>query len=165
MRERLAALARAHPEDRFTVVYDQADLVQEAIASVRDSIAVGLLLAVATLFFFIADLRATAVAAAVIPATVLISCLVLRALDLSFNLMTLGGIAAGIGLILDDAIVVIENVSRHRAAGEARRRGRARVARRDHPRAARLDPDPGRRAAAARRCSAACRAPSSSPWR
>ncbi len=119
VRERLAALARAHPEERFTVVYDQADLVQEAIASVRDSIAVGLLLAVATLYFFIADLRATAVAAAVIPATVLISCLVLRALDLSFNLMTLGGIAAGIGLILDDAIVVIENVSRHRGTGEA----------------------------------------------
>ncbi|MFN8640671.1 MAG: efflux RND transporter permease subunit [Candidatus Binatia bacterium] len=119
VRTRLAGFARAHPDDRFTIVYDQADLVQEALASVRDSIGVGLLLAVATLFFFIADLRATAVAAAVIPATVLISCLVLAALGLSFNLMTLGGIAAGIGLILDDAIVVVENVSRHRAAGQA----------------------------------------------
>ena len=119
VREHLAALARAHRDVRFRIVYDQADLVQEAIASVRDSIGVGLLLAVATLYFFIADLRATAVAAAVIPATVLISCVVLLALGLSFNLMTLGGIAAGIGLILDDAIVVIENVSRHRAAGQS----------------------------------------------
>lgn len=119
VRERLAALSRAHPDVRFNIVYDQADLVQEAIASVRDSILVGLVLAVATVFFFIADLRATAVAAAVIPATVLISCLVLLALGLSFNLMTLGGIAAGIGLIIDDAIVVIENVSRHRGAGQS----------------------------------------------
>ena len=119
VRERLAALARTHPDVQFTVVYDQADLVQEALASVRDSIGVGLLLAVATLFFFIADVRATAVAAAVIPATVLTSCLLLGALGQSFNLMTLGGIAAGIGLILDDAIVVIENVSRHRGRGES----------------------------------------------
>ncbi|MBX3027965.1 efflux RND transporter permease subunit [bacterium] len=119
VRAHLAALARTHPDIRFRIVYDQADLVQEAIASVRDSIGVGLLLAVATLFFFIADLRATAVAAAVIPATVLISCLPLHVLGLSFNLMTLGGIAAGIGLILDDAIVVVENVSRHRAAGQS----------------------------------------------
>lgn len=117
-RERVAALARRHPEYRFSIVYDQATLVREAIGSVRDSIGIGLLLAVATLFFFIADVRATAVAAAVIPATVLITCVVLRGLGMSFNLMTLGGIAAGIGLILDDAIVVIENVHRHRAAGQ-----------------------------------------------
>lgn len=119
VRDRLAVLARSHPDVRFQVVYDQADLVREAIASVRDSIAIGLLLAVATVYCFIADLRATAVAAAVIPATVLISCLLLLALGLSFNLMTLGGIAAGIGLILDDAIVVIESVSRHRHAAES----------------------------------------------
>ena len=118
VRARLAALAKAHPDYQFSIFYDQADLVQEAIANVRDSIALGLVLAVGVLFFFIADLRATAVAAAVIPATVLITCIVLHALDMSFNLMTLGGIAAGIGLILDDAIVVVENVHRHRLLGQ-----------------------------------------------
>ena len=76
-----------------------------------------LLLAVATVFAFIGDRRATAVAAAVVPATVLITCVALRGLGMSFNLMTLGGIAAGIGLILDDAIVVMENVHRHRCRG------------------------------------------------
>ncbi|MFI5364078.1 MAG: efflux RND transporter permease subunit [Candidatus Binatia bacterium] len=118
VRQQLAVLARAHPEYRFSVFYDQADLVQEAIASVRDSIAVGLILAVATIFFFIAHTRTTLVAAAVIPATVLISCIVLRMLGMTFNLMTLGGIAAGIGLVLDDAIVVVENFHRHRVSGE-----------------------------------------------
>ncbi|MEO8602350.1 MAG: efflux RND transporter permease subunit [bacterium] len=117
VRDRLAALERAHPEYHFAIFYNQADLVHEAIASVRDSIGIGLVLAVATLYFFIADRRATAVAAAVIPASVLITCVALRGLGMSFNLMTLGGIAAGIGLILDDAIVVIENVYRHRAGG------------------------------------------------
>ncbi|MBI3786193.1 MAG: efflux RND transporter permease subunit [Deltaproteobacteria bacterium] len=111
-------LAREHPEYEIAVFYDQADLVHEAIASVRDSILVGLLLAVGTIFFFIAEWRTTVVAAAVIPTTVLISCIVLHALGMSFNLMTLGGVAAGIGLILDDAIVVIENFHRHRGLGE-----------------------------------------------
>ncbi len=119
VRQRLAALARTHPEYEFSIFFDQADLVHEAIASVRDSIAIGLILAVATIFFFIAHARTTLVAAAVIPATVLISCIVLRALGMTFNLMTLGGIAAGIGLILDDAIVVVENFHRHRILGEA----------------------------------------------
>ena len=54
MRRQLAELAQAHPEYRFSVFYDQADLVREAVGSVRDSIAIGLLLAVGTIFFFIA---------------------------------------------------------------------------------------------------------------
>ena len=119
VRERIAALARVHPDYTFSVFYDEADLVHDSIASVRDSIAIGLVLAVATIFLFVADVRATLVAAAVIPATVLISCIVLRSLGMTFNLMTLGGIAAGIGLVLDDAIVVVENFHRHRALGEA----------------------------------------------
>ena len=119
VRERIAALARAHPEYAFSVYYDQADLVRDAVASVRDSMVIGVILAVATIFFFIADWRTTLVAAAVIPATVLISCLALQALNMTFNLMTLGGIAAGIGLILDDAIVVVENLHRHRLSGES----------------------------------------------
>ena len=119
VRERLRALAAAHPEYQFSVFYDQADLVRSALASVRDSMAIGLVLAVGTIFFFIAHVRTTIVAAAVIPATVIVTCLVMRALGMSFNLMTLGGIAAGIGLILDDAIVVVENFHRHRVGGES----------------------------------------------
>jgi CzcA family heavy metal efflux pump len=119
VRQRIAVLAKAHPEFEFSLFYDQADLVHAAIASVRDSIAIGLLLAVGTIFFFMSDVRTMLVAAAVIPATVLISCIVLRMLGMSFNLMTLGGIAAGIGLILDDAIVVLENLHRHRTLGHS----------------------------------------------
>ena len=111
--ERLRALAQTHPQYRLTIAYDQAELVQSVIANVQEAIALGVLLAVATLFIFTGDWRATGAAAAVIPATVLITCLATHGLGMSFNLMTLGAIAAGIGLILDDAIVVIENVHRH----------------------------------------------------
>ncbi len=117
--QRLTVLAAQHPEYEFSTFYNQADLVHAAVASVRDSIIVGILLAVVTIFFFIADVRITIVAAAVIPATVLITCLLLRLLGMSFNLMTLGGIAAGVGLVLDDAIVVVENLHRYRISGHS----------------------------------------------
>src|SRR5262249_9196788 len=115
--QRVDELARAHPEFHFSTSYDEADLVRGAVDGGRSSIGLGLMLAVATVYLFLADAWATAVAALVIPATVLISCLFFRALGMTFNLMTLGGIAAGIGLVLDDAIVVVENMHRHRAAG------------------------------------------------
>src|SRR5262249_4074368 len=66
---RVRDLQRAHPDYRFSIFYDQANLVQAAVANVRDSIAIGLLLALATLYFFLGDWRATALAAAVIPVT------------------------------------------------------------------------------------------------
>lgn len=117
LRARIAMLAQRRPDYHFNIFYDQADLVRDAIHSARDAIIIGLILAIAIVFLFVADWRATAVAAAVIPATILIACIALHLLGMSFNLMTLGGIAAGIGLILDDAIVVIENVHRHGAEG------------------------------------------------
>src|SRR5207249_12040913 len=97
VRQRLGELERTHPEYAFSIFYDQSDLVRAAIRSVRDSILLGLVLAVGTIFVFIADLRATLVAAAVIPAAVAIACLALHATGMTFNLMTLGGIAAAIG--------------------------------------------------------------------
>ena len=112
------------PSSSSRVVYDQADLVHECdrqrARQHRHRPAAG---RGAPCSSSSPTCARPLVAAAVIPATVLISCIVLRALDMSFNLMTLGGIAAGIGLILDDAIVVIENVHRHRALGHRRRRG------------------------------------------
>ena len=114
LKKSLAELAAAHPDCQFSVFYDQADLVLKAITHVRDAMLVGLLLAVVTIGLFLGRLVETLVAAAVIPATVLISCVVLYTLGASFNLMTLGGIGAGIGLVLDDAIVVVESIHRHR---------------------------------------------------
>ncbi len=100
--------------------YDQSQLVTESIKSVRDAILIGLVLASIIMVLFLRDWGASAVAALVIPATVMITFIALKALNQSFNLMTLGGLAAAVGLVIDDAIVVVENVALHRAAGQGR---------------------------------------------
>ncbi len=97
--------------------YNQADLITEAAASVRDSILIGVVLGVIVLYLFLRKAKLTLLAAATVPVTVSITVLAMRLLGMSFNIMTLGGIAASIGLILDDAIVMVENIARHLELG------------------------------------------------
>ena len=97
--------------------YDQSQLVRESINSVRDAILIGLVLACLILFLFLRDWTSSLVAGLVIPVTVAVTILFLWAIGESFNLMTLGGLAAAIGLVIDDAIVVVENVVVHRDRG------------------------------------------------
>ena len=105
---------------KFEAFYDQSDLVNDSIRSVRDAILVGLLLAGAILVWFLRDWGTSIVAGLVIPATIPITFIALRLMDQSFNLMTLGGLAAAVGLIIDDAIVVVENIVMHRDTGQSR---------------------------------------------
>jgi CzcA family heavy metal efflux pump len=100
--------------------YDQSALVRDSIDSVRDAILIGLILAAIILVIFLRDWGSSIVAALVIPATIAITLIVLRTLGESFNLMTLGGLAAAVGLVIDDAIVVVENIVLHRDSGQSR---------------------------------------------
>jgi multidrug efflux pump subunit AcrB len=114
-------LAKTLPEGVHLVpFYDQSELVRESIASVRDAIFIGLVLACIILFLFLRDWSSSLVAGTVIPVTVAVTILFLWAIGQSFNLMTLGGLAAAIGLVIDDAIVVVENIVVHRDAGQSR---------------------------------------------
>ncbi len=108
------------PGIQFSVFYDQAGLVQEAIRSVRDAILIGIILACIVLVIFLRDWGSSLVAGLVIPVTIMITFLVLKLLGESFNLMTLGGLAAAVGLVIDDAIVVVENIVIHRDAGQGK---------------------------------------------
>lgn len=99
--------------------YDQSTLVSDAIKSVRDAILIGLVLAVIILVVFLRDWGSSLVAGLVIPVTIALTFIALRALNESFDLMTLGGLAAAVGLVIDDAIVVVENVVLHREAGQS----------------------------------------------
>jgi multidrug efflux pump subunit AcrB len=108
------------PGTHLTPFYDQSQLVREAIASVRDAIFIGLVLACIILFLFLRDWSSSLVAGLVIPVTVAVTILFLWVIGESFNLMTLGGLAAAIGLVIDDAIVVVENIVVHRDAGQSR---------------------------------------------
>ena len=100
--------------------YDQSRLVRASIRSVRDAILIGLILACIILYLFLRDWRSSLIAGLVIPVTVATTVLFLWIIGESFNLMTLGGLAAAIGLVIDDAIVVVENIVLHRDAGEDR---------------------------------------------
>jgi len=100
--------------------YDQSIIVGDSIKSVRDAILLGLILASIILVVFLRDWGTSIVAGLVIPVTILVTFAALKLLHQSFNLMTLGGLAAAVGLVIDDAIVVVENIVLHRDAGQNR---------------------------------------------
>lgn len=111
LQQELEELKKTLPPDmQATVFYDQSLLVGDSIQSVWEAIILGLLLSIAVLYVFLKNWGATFIAATVIPVTVLITLLALHVMGQGFNLMTLGGIAAAIGLIIDDAIVVVEAI-------------------------------------------------------
>ena len=101
-------------------VYDQAELVRDAVKSVRDAMIIGALLAVIVLFAFLRHGRITAVSASTIPLTMMITVFIMKLVGATFNLMSLGGMAIAIGLVIDDAVVVTENIARHLALTASR---------------------------------------------
>ena len=105
---------------RIQPFYDQSLIVNQSISSVRDAILLGLILASIILVVFLRDWGTSIVAGLVIPVTVSVTFIALKLLGQSFNLMTLGGLAAAVGLVIDDAIVVVENIVLHRDAGQGR---------------------------------------------
>jgi CzcA family heavy metal efflux pump len=92
--------------------YDQTQLVRGAASSVRDAILIGIVLAGLVLFLFLRNTRVILIAMLVVPATLAITVLLLSVLHMSFNMMTLGGMAAAVGLIIDDVIVMLEHIMR-----------------------------------------------------
>ncbi|PYP19722.1 MAG: AcrB/AcrD/AcrF family protein [Gemmatimonadetes bacterium] len=108
------------PGVHLKAVYDQASLVRDAVRSVRDAMLVGAALAVLVLLLFLRHGRITAISAASIPLTLAITVFVMSVLGQTFNLMTLGAMAIAIGLVIDDAVVITENIARHLALGGAR---------------------------------------------
>ncbi|MEO7148882.1 MAG: efflux RND transporter permease subunit, partial [Rhodanobacteraceae bacterium] len=97
--------------------YDQSQLVTAAALSVSDAILIGIALAGLVLFVFLRNTRVIFVAMLVVPAVLAITVLLLSVLGMSFNMMTLGGMAAAVGLIIDDVIVMLEHIMRRLREG------------------------------------------------
>jgi CzcA family heavy metal efflux pump len=108
------------PGVRLEAFYDQSTIVHDSIASVRDAALLGLVLSSIVLVLFLRDWGSSLVAGLVIPATLFITFIALKFTGQSFNLMTLGGLAAAVGLVIDNAIIVLENIVLHRDAGQSR---------------------------------------------
>ncbi len=92
--------------------YNQSQLILAAAASVRDAVVIGIILAIAVLLLFLRNWKITLIAAMVVPAVLSSTILLLYLFHMSFNIMTLGGMAAAVGLIIDDAIVMVEHIVR-----------------------------------------------------
>ncbi len=115
----LSSLRTALPSGiHLTKVYDLAEFVADAIANVRDAILIGGFLAVVVLLVFLRNVRLTLIAAVTLPLAVIPTFLFLRLFHGSINLMSMGGLAVAIGLVIDDAVVVVENMHRRAAEGQ-----------------------------------------------
>jgi CzcA family heavy metal efflux pump len=118
LKQEMVNLKHELPSDvRLKFFYDQSLLVRDSVRSVWDAILFGLVLSIIILFLFLKDWGSTIVAIVVIPVTVLVTLVAMKLMGMSFNLMTLGGIAAAIGLVIDDAIVVVEAIHTKMATG------------------------------------------------
>jgi CzcA family heavy metal efflux pump len=115
----IANLGDAIPKTlHVSVVYDLAEFVRDSIDNVRDAILIGALLAVIMLFLFLRNVRTTLIAAISLPLSVVGTFFIVKIMGGTINLMSMGGLAIAIGLIIDDAVVVIENIYRHLGLGE-----------------------------------------------
>ena len=113
MEQKIKELKLLLPKDvTIKPYYIQADFVKESIKSVSDSLWVGLLLAIIVAIIFLRSFKASVTILIIIPVTLALTLICLYAFGYTFNIMTLGAIAAAIGLIIDDAIVVVEQIHR-----------------------------------------------------
>ncbi len=129
VRQRLADFAPQMPAGvKVANWYDQTQLVTSAAGSVRDAILIGIVLAGLVLFVFLRNTRVILIALIVVPAVLAITVLLLYVLGMSFNMMTLGGMAAAVGLIIDDVIVMLEHIMRRLGGDQDPRQVHERIA-------------------------------------
>jgi len=117
IQQRFAAL-KLPPDVKVQNFYDQGDFIRSSISSTQDSILIGVALAMLVLFLFLQSWRVTVVVALAVPCTLAATFACLHALGQTINIMTLGGVAAAVGLLIDDSIVVLENIFSHLGKGD-----------------------------------------------
>jgi len=129
VKDKLAAFQSSLPAGiKIANWYDQSEIILASTASVRDAVLIGIVLAAITLLLFLRNLKITVIAMIAVPSVLAVTILLLYVLHLSFNIMTLGGMAAAVGLIIDDAIVMIEHIVRRMHGGSGSHHQRVRLA-------------------------------------
>ena len=133
IRDKLEALEKTLPGGtKLVPVYDQSRFIASAVSDVKDAAILGGLLSILVLYFFLRDAWATIVTGIVIPVTVVGIFVMMYAFDLTLNVMSLGGIALSVGMLIDNSVVILEAIARRKEAGlstiDAAREGTAEVA-------------------------------------
>jgi CzcA family heavy metal efflux pump len=120
IKAKLAQISKQIPEGvKIANWYDQSDLIVASAHSTRDAVLIGIALASLILILFLRNWKVTLIAALTVPAVLAATILLLFVFNMSFNIMTLGGMAAAVGLIIDDAIVMVEHIMRRVRAEHA----------------------------------------------
>ncbi len=115
VQKRLQELRRTLPRGvETTVLFDQSVFIESAIKEVQSNAVLGGLLAVFILFLFLKDLRSTLIIGLSIPVSIISTFVLMRQMNVTLNIMSLGGLALGVGMLVDNSIVVLESVARHR---------------------------------------------------
>ncbi|MGE5400179.1 MAG: efflux RND transporter permease subunit [Ignavibacteriales bacterium] len=110
-------MEKEYPDYHLSVLNDQSGFIENAIGNVRQEIYYGGILAIIVLFFFLADIRHILIIGITIPISLIMTILLLFLFDINFNIISLGGLAVGVGMLLDNAIIVIENNTRYKESG------------------------------------------------
>ncbi|HXV64860.1 MAG TPA: efflux RND transporter permease subunit [Vicinamibacteria bacterium] len=116
----LERINRDYPDITATPIMDQSEFIEQSIRNVRDAAISGSILAILVLFIFLRNVRSTFVVAASIPIAVISTFALMYFNGFTLNTMSFGGLALGVGMLVDNAIVVLENVFRHRESGRSR---------------------------------------------
>jgi HAE1 family hydrophobic/amphiphilic exporter-1 len=119
VRAELEKINRDYPDLAIVPIMDQSKFIKQSIDNVRDSAIYGSILAILVLFIFLRNLRSTVIVAISIPVAVISTFGLMYFNDFTLNTMSFGGLALGVGMLVDNAIVVLENVFRHREAGRS----------------------------------------------
>ncbi len=114
--------------------YDQSELIIASASSVRDAIIIGVILGAVVLFLFLRNIKITLIAIIIVPTVLAATILLLYVMKMSFNIMTLGGMASAVGLIIDDVIVMVEHIMRRLRTGEGDHEGHVMAAAREFAR-------------------------------
>ncbi len=125
IKAKLAAFHNQLPKDvHISNWYDQSELILASVGSVRDALIIGIILGALVLLLFLRNFKITLIAIIIVPTVLTATILLLYVMNMSFNIMTLGGMAAAVGLIIDDVIVMVEHIMRRLRSGRGSHQGR-----------------------------------------
>lgn len=120
VKAKLSALKRKLPKNaKVQVQFDQSRFIEQSIAEVKQSLIFGGVLAIGVLWLFLRNIRLTAIVAVAIPLSVIAAFILMYRFDVSLNIMSLGGLTLGVGMLVDSAIVVLESIHKQREKGES----------------------------------------------
>jgi len=121
VKERVKVLGKKYPGLNFEVIFDMSEIVEDSISNLVNTIAIAIILVLVISFLLLGNIRASIIIAVAIPVSLIVSFIYLYLSDSSLNIISLSAIAIAVGMVVDNAVVVLENVFRHREAGETRK--------------------------------------------